>query len=377
MSTENRATPEGTRRYAERAVSSLGVSPEHFRDVDGLRASSIGLGTYLGDPDEETDILYTEAVVEAVRLGCNVVDSAINYRYQRSERSIGAAIARLIASGEVARDELIVATKGGYVPFDGDGPRTRTDMREYVVETFFETGVATPNDMAQGGQHCMTPRYLAHQLDRSLENLGLECVDIYYIHNPEGQLPEVGRPEFERRIRAAFELLESKVADGKIGRYGTATWNGYRVPAEANDYLGLERLVEIAREVGGDGHHFRVVQMPYNLAMPEAYGRPNQPVGDDVVTTLEAARRLGVSVFASASILQSRLAGGLPPEVRDAIQADTAAQAAIQFVRSTPGIASALVGMKRAAHVRENLELAKVAPLSSAEVAGLFEEADE
>jgi aryl-alcohol dehydrogenase-like predicted oxidoreductase len=377
MTDRHCASARGTAQFAERASRSLGLAPDHYRDVDGLRVSSIGLGTYLGDPDEETDLLYTEAVVEAVRCGCNAIDSAINYRFQRSERSIGTAVKRLVATGEAAREEIMIATKGGYVPFDGAEPRSRADLREYLVETFFETGVCTPAEMAQGGQHCMTPRYLAHQLDRSLENLGLDCVDIYYIHNPEGQLPEVGRPEFELRIRAAFELLESKVADGKIGRYGTATWNGFRASPQAADFLPLERLVGIAREVGGDGHHFRVVQLPYNLAMPEAFAEPNQPLEGSRVPLLYAAKQLGISVFISASLLQSRLAAGLPAEVLAALPAETPAQSAIQFVRSSPAVASALVGMKRAAHVRENLTLAKTSPVPAETVASLFEEADE
>ena len=82
------ATPSGTEWYRKRFAKS--VAPEHFRQSQNLWLSSIGLGTYLGNYDAETDQLYHRAVVHAVQSGCNVIDSAINYRFQRSERAIGA-----------------------------------------------------------------------------------------------------------------------------------------------------------------------------------------------------------------------------------------------------------------------------------------------
>ena len=48
------------------------------------------------------------------------------------------------------------------------------------------------------------------------------------------------------------------------------------------------------------------------------------------------------------------------------------AQRALQFTRSTPGIAVALVGMSQVRHVEENLALAAVPPLTEAQYTGLF-----
>ena len=61
------ATPEGTARYAARLRDS--VADGHFRDFQGLYVSSIGLGTYLGEHDRETDAQYREAVARALALG--------------------------------------------------------------------------------------------------------------------------------------------------------------------------------------------------------------------------------------------------------------------------------------------------------------------
>lgn len=365
------ATPEATAAFAENG----GRPPASYCDVDGLHVSSLGLGTYLGNADQETDILYAEAVIEAAKLGCNVFDTAANYRFQRSERSIGIALERLTANRSVARDQIVISTKGGFVPFDGARPSGPDAVRAYVERTLFVEGICTPADMTRNLQHCMAPAYLDHQIRQSCDNLGVRHLDVYYIHNPESQLPEFGRTEFERRIHAAFELLEARVADGIVGRYGVATWNGFRVDPDATDYLSLERLVAIARTVGGQDHHLRVVQLPYNLAMPEAFASFNQQLGDRWISTLDAAAQLGVAVFASASLMQARLAGPLPEEVERAFDLPSNAQRALQFARSTPGVRCALAGMARTAHVRENLELLGTPPAPAETVRSLFADA--
>src|SRR5689334_7396716 len=113
----------------------------------GTSLSSIGIGTYLGNPDETTDSNYTDAIVRAVHLGVNVIDTAANYRFQRSERSIGAALQVLANEHGIARDEVVICTKGGYLPFDGVPPR---NVREYVNETFGKPGIATLDDLGGG-----------------------------------------------------------------------------------------------------------------------------------------------------------------------------------------------------------------------------------
>lgn len=354
------ATAEGTKRFVERVGAA--AHPAHFREVRDLRLSSIGLGTYLGGADAATDQRYEDAVVAAVERGCNVIDTAINYRFQRSERAIGKAVARI---GADRRDELFLSTKAGFIPFNGRRP---DDPAEYFKETYVDPGVATPADVV-AGMHCMTPKYLEHELECSRANLGVAAIDLFYLHNPETQLGEVPREEFRRRVRAAFEMLEGKVQGGAIRLYGVATWHGFRRPPAAHDFVSLEDLVAVAREVAGDGHHFRAVQLPYNLAMPEAALEENQPLGGRATTLLRAAAELGVKVFSSASILQGQLAERIPAAVDLRFpELKTKALRALQFVRSTPGLAVALVGMSRAAHVEENLSLAKVAPADLSDV---------
>jgi aryl-alcohol dehydrogenase-like predicted oxidoreductase len=369
MTPPNFATPEGTERYRKRFAGI--IAPEHFRALQGLWVSSIGVGTYLGNYDEATDAQYHQAVVGAVESGCNVIDTAINYRCQRSERSIGTALKELARKG-YGRDELVIATKGGFLPFDNMPP---SDPKNYIIKTFVESGVATAADIV-GGYHCMTPRYLLNQLESSLSNLDLECVDIYYVHNPESQLGKISAEEFDARLVNAFQALEEAVARGKLRLYGTATWNAYRNPPEAKDYLSLAHVVSLAEKAGGKDHHFRIVQLPLNLGMTEALSNANQQVDGKSVTLLEAAQHLGVTVMCSASVLQGQLTRNLPDVIRDTFAGlETDGQRALQFVRSTPGVTTALVGMKQLNHVKENLKTARIPPAPWEQYSKLFQTA--
>jgi aryl-alcohol dehydrogenase-like predicted oxidoreductase len=361
------ATEKGTRNYAARFPR---LASGHFRNALSLSLSSLGIGTYLGEADAETDTAYAESLRRALAKGCNVIDTAINYRFQRSERSVGAALNELFSSGTVSREQVFVATKGGYIPFDGGPPR---DPSRWFYDAFVKTGIASERDLV-AGCHCMTPAYLRNQLDTSLRNLQLQTVDLYYVHNPETQLAEVTRDEFAARLRAAFASLEEAVGEGKIRCYGLATWNGFRQSPQSRDYLSLADAVAVAEQVAGRSHHFRAIQLPHNLAMPEAFARSNQQLDGEALSTLAAARRLGVTAVASASVLQGQLSRRLPEElgaVIDGFESD--AQRAIQFVRSTPGVATALVGMKTLAHVEENLAIASQPPLSEERFMSLFD----
>jgi aryl-alcohol dehydrogenase-like predicted oxidoreductase len=361
------ATADGTAKYCGRFPKAAAA---HFRRAQNLSLSSIGIGTYLGNADEDTDRRYAEAVARAVELGANVIDTAANYRFQRSERSIGTALSELSSRG-FRREEIVTCTKGGYLPFDGAPPR---DVRQYVEDNFIETGIAGWGEIA-GGAHCMSPRYLESQLNQSLRNMDLSCVDVYYVHNPESQLSAVSQDEFWKRLRAAFEFLEQNVSEGKIRNYGVATWNGFRAEPGAREYHSLERMTEVARDLAGETHHFRFIQLPVNLAMPEALFFQNQNLGEKYVSAAEAASALGITVIASGSILQGQVARGLPEAIRASLGSlATDAQTGIQFVRSAPGITTALIGMSRVTHVQENLQLVEIEPVREEDLMSIFQQ---
>ena len=359
------ATKEGTTRYAQRFAGR--ASEGHFREAHRLVLSSIGIGTYLGQPDTRTDEGYAAAIVAAVENGINVIDAAINYRFQRSERSIGTALEQLASKG-FEREEFIVCTKGGYLTPDGSMP---ADSNEYFFREYIQPGIFSAKDIA-AGSHCMTPKFLKNQLGRSLKNLGVECVDVYYLHNPETQMSEVPKEEFLNRVREAFTFLESAVEAGEIQYYGMATWNGFRQDARSRDALQLGELVQIAQEIAGGRHHFRFVQLPFNLGMTEALTLGNQSVRGRDRTVMEAASELDVTLIASASLLQGQVTKNLPGFVAEALGLQNDAERALQCVRSSPGISVALVGMSRVEHVKANARLVGLPPATVDQFSKLF-----
>jgi aryl-alcohol dehydrogenase-like predicted oxidoreductase len=362
------ATIEATAAYAEKTAAAEG----HFRSaLDGLTLSSIGLGTYMGQPDEATDELYQAAVEQVLASGCNVIDTAVNYRFQRSERAIGKALKAAVKRGDVDRDSVMICTKGGFVPFDGHMP---PDPKRWVYEHYIETGIAHPNDFAATYQHCLAPTFLETMLDCSCQNLGVDTIDLYYLHNPETQHISNTHATYRRRMLDAFEMLERAVSNGRIAAYGVATWTAFRSAPDAPDYLSLTELVAMAFEVAGEENHLCAIQLPYNMMMTEAFALENQQVSDAFYSPIDAAQELGLSVFTSATLKQGLLASpfmaDLAPYFPD-LQSD--AQRAIQFARSTPGVTTALIGMANAEHIKDNLALTTIPPADPGIIHSMFE----
>jgi aryl-alcohol dehydrogenase-like predicted oxidoreductase len=365
------ATHEGTWRYRDRFGDRYGRT--YFRRFGPGVVSSVGVGTYLGEPTDAVDDRYRDAIVAALENGCNVVDTAVNYRCGRSEQVVGEAV----ADADVDRTSVLIATKGGFLPFDRTRP---ADPAAYIREEFIEPGLVEPADLARGS-HCIAPGFLDTMLDRSRAALGVETVDCYYVHNPETQLAERSREAVYDQLQAAFELLEKAIDDGRIGRYGVASWEAFRVPPDHENYLALSEVVAraeaAAAAVGRDPgeHGLAALQLPFNVHMADAFtaAHHEQRGTGEAVSALEFAEAAGLSVFASASGLQGELVEGLPPDIAAALEGDTPVQRAINFARSAPAVTAALVGMGRPAHVRENLAAGTFDPLGAGRFDAVFE----
>ena len=344
------ATSDGTKKFAQKS----GVNQANFKEFENLILSNVGIGTYLGDADAKTDELVTNAVKQSIISGINVVDTAINYRAQKAERSVGKAISELIQEGKISRDQIFLSTKNGYVTNDAD---VKLGFWEYVKEEYSQKGVIKEGDVTSG-YHCMTPTYLSDQLDRSLKNLDLECVDLMYLHNAvEGQIKDISKEQFLENLKSVFELYEQKRDEGKIKFYGMATWECFRVSNDNSQYLSLEDTVNMAKKIGGENHGFRFIQLPFNMYYDQALLGKTQLLGTENVSVLEAAVNLGIGVFTSVPFMQGRLLqpGAIPDfsELKPSLRA-------LQFIRSSPGVLAPLVGQKSPEHVSENLEIMKI-----------------
>ncbi|MFC6785249.1 aldo/keto reductase [Halobaculum halobium] len=365
------ATSSGTWAYRDRFGDRFGRT--YFRRFGPGVVSSVGLGTYLGDPTDAVDDRYREALVTGLEAGVNLVDTASNYRCGRSERVVGAAL----REASVDRDRVVVASKAGFVPFDGDRPE---NPGRYVRERFVDTGIITPADLARGS-HCLAPEFLDQMLDRSLEALGVDSIDCYYVHNPETQLGERDREAVYEQLGAAFEALERRRAGGDIGGYGVATWEAFRVPPDHDAFLDLREVVARAEgaadAVGLDDHGLRAVQLPFNVRMADGFTRKNHDADgeDGPVSALSFCHREGLSAFAAASLGQGDLtnAGSIPESVESQLAGDSQAQRALNFARSAPAVTAALVGCSRVEHVRESVAAGTFDPLGASAFDSVFE----
>ena len=361
------ATDDGTYEYKLQHGDDFGRT--YFRRFDGLAVSSLGVGTYLSDPTDAVDARYRDAIATALEGGVNVIDTAINYRCQRSERVVGDAL----DEADVDRDAVFVSTKGGFVPFDGERP---DDPGEYVRQEFLETGLVERDDLARGS-HAIAPDFIDAQLDWSLDNLGVEEIDLYYVHNPETQLQVRSREDVYDRLETTFTRLEERAADGDISTYGVATWNAFRVPQSDDQYLSLPEVVSRARKAakaaGNTATHLRAIQLPFNVFMADAFTVESHEGPEGPQSALWFAHEAGLNVFTSASIAQGDLAAEIPEEVGERLAGDTAVQRAINFARSAPGVTASLVGMSRPEHVEENLEAGRFEPLGADAFDAVFE----
>lgn len=351
------ATAEGTAEFA----ASLGALKENFQKFAGLTLSNVGIGTYLGDADSMTDQAVKSAVVQSVMSGINVIDTAINYRSQKAERSVGKALSELIGQNKISRQQVFVCTKNGYVTNDAD---IQDDFWEYVRKEFTSKGIIKQGDISSG-YHCMTIPYLSDQLERSLKNLDVDCIDLMYLHNAvEGQIKDTSMPQFLENLYKVFEMYEKKRNEGKIRFYGMATWECFRVSKDNSQYLSLPDTVEMARQIAGKEHGFRFIQLPFNVYYDQALLKKYHMLDKKEVSLLECAQKLGIGVFTSVPFMQGRLLQpGIMPEFGDMVPP----LRAMQFIRSAPGVLAPLVGQKSPEHVAENLGITKIPPLSKEE----------
>ena len=357
------ATAEGTRKFMENAFKN-GMANSHFRSFNNLNFSSLGIGTYLGRLTAEDDRDLENAIYHSLKSGAvNVIDTAINYRSMKSEKNIGHAIKRLIEDKIISRDQVFISTKNGYITNDGDYPTI--DVLEYMHKMYISQGIIDSKDISSG-YNVLNPNYIRKCIDKSLTNMQLDTIDLVYIHNAyESWFQDISRSEFNEKIRRVFQVYEEYRSQNKIRYYGMATWTCFRLPRNEEGYLSLEDMVRIAEDVAGKDHGFRFIQLPYNLAYREAYSLRNQTVNSDKdLTILEACKKLNIGVFTSVPLLQAKL---FDVKIPDYLGIDNQLLKIVQITRSTPNVIAPLLGQKKLNHVKENIELAKVAPLNNSE----------
>ncbi len=366
------ASSVGSKAYVARFAETL--AEEHFSDFlnTRIKLSSLGVGTFPGAVDDVTDLAVAAIVAQALQSGINVIDTGANYRFGRAGRAVGAGIAKAMAAG-ILREEFFVVGKGGFLTFTSGRPE---DPLAFFREEVVAKGLGKEEDLAQN-VHCLSPEYIAWQLDDLRSQTGLETLDVFLVDQPEVHIPLIGKERMYQKLLQVFTVLEQAVNENKIRYYGISTFNACRVETDHTLFQSLTSLIGLAEKAAGDGnrHHLRVVELPFNALMPEAYTRFSQVAGQgNIGSTIQAAFQLKLTVMASHTLGKGLLAQEEIPSLQEGIpELANAAQRAIQFVRSTPGIGVTLVGMSSPIHLADFLAVAKQLPLPKERYLAMFE----
>lgn len=381
---EGYANEKGTNYYSSRNQEN--IHSENFKKTyDDLTISSIGIGTYMGKPDDIDDFYIYNAIKSAVLSGAiNMIDTSINYRYMKSERAVGKALQMLIHKYRIKREEIILSSKIGFVPEDADsGLRCHSFVSDLIEKEQMDINDVIYDELKRP-VHCIHPSFLETQLNISLKNLNVKTLDILYLHNVVESQSCLPKQLLKDRMARAFEFCEKKRVEGKIRKYGLATWNSFRVDSTNAQHCNLQETIECVKSVAGNDNGFAYIQVPVNIMNPEAFIEKFQTYkSEDISGKAESSKetetknstatltavcaRSKINVITSSPLLQGILTE-LPLENKIfKVKSNVAKH--LQFIRSIPAeaIKSTLVGMKNQVHLHNNLEVSRVPRLSSKE----------
>lgn len=203
--------------------------------------ATIGFGSYR--LSNKSDSHY-EALKMAVEVGCDIIDTSSNYTNGDSEKLIG----RLLAD---TQKKPLIISKVGYIQGDN-------------LESLHDGISSDLVDISENLKHSIHPDFIEDQLKRSLGRLGLDCIDVYLLHNPEYYLKSENssKDEYYARIKKAFLFLEEKVREGKIKYYGISS-NTFVTPKDDKESTDIEKVFDLVSDI--ENHHFKYIQFPLNL----------------------------------------------------------------------------------------------------------------
>lgn len=373
------ATESATQAYVRKHEGSIKSSLYSDFPESHLKLSSLGVGTFGGQASEQVDAEIAGIVSKAMQNGINVFDTGAHYRYGRSLMAIHAGLQDAMQHS-VKREEVFLVSKGGFLTFQNGAP---DDFDQWFESEIVKTQLGSREDLVNN-MHLLSPTYIAYQIELSRQLMGVETLDAFLVDQPEVHIPVIGKEGLNQKLFKVFTILEQAVRENKIRNYGISTYHGMRV--ETDDPLfqsitsmqGLaEKAAKAVEQKDNARHHFKIIQLPFNMGMTEGFTRFNQATGQgNVSSTLQAAYQLGVFVMASHAMMKGHLAQQTLEEVQAKMPGlKNPAQYALQFARSTPGVGSALVGISQQAHLDDLLLVARQAPILRQMYLSLYQKA--
>lgn len=305
--------------------------------------SKLGLGTFIGDFSDEHSRLFREAIEFALLNGINFIDTAINYRGMRSERDIGIVLTKLIKEGTIKRNQFIISSKAGIIPGDGE---IMLRPINYMKEKLIDTGILNMDDVYMEDTLWLTmnPKYYEYAVDISRKHMNLETIDIYYIHEMELSMRHYGPQEFYNKLKGVIAAYENMVSEGKIREYGMASWEAFQLNPDDDQYISLEKVMEIVETVTPN-HHFKHLMQPVNLNKRECVENKCQSYKGNKMTIIECANKFGVDVHISGPLGQGE--AGEHNTIKEYLK----------YLIDKSKCNSYFIGSKRIEHIRENKKL--------------------
>lgn len=367
------ATVAATRAFHQLVKDELPEVLSEF-SAEPLLLSSLGMGTFPGAADFETDARIAEIVHDLICHGVNVFDTSAHYRYGHSLTALAAGLRVVFQQGHASREALFLISKGGFLSFAGGPP---PDFESWFAREIAAKGLGNREELVNNN-HLLSPPYLRYQIQLSRRLLDVQTLDAFVIDQPEVHIPRLGKEKFYQQLLACFIMLEQQVAAGHIRYYGISSFDGFRVATDHSLFLSLSALHGLALkaiqglQADAQASHFRLLQLPYNPLMPEAFTRFNQTVGQgEHMSTLQAAFQLGIFVMGSHALMKGRLAG----EDLQLLPALNPVQQLLQFNRSTPGLGCSLVGISQPKHTDDVKVVLAKKPLGKNQFFSLFQRA--
>jgi len=307
--------------------------------------SKIGIGLYLGDETEIVDNNLFRVLERSLNTGINIFDCSPSYRNGKSEKLIGKLIRKY------PNKTYNISTKGGFIPFDfSKGEKAENN---YIKE-LIDSNLIKEELFDQQYFQTFDVRYLQYSLQKTLENINRDSVEIYYIHNPEYLLERCGREIFLNHMRNVFHWIKTEIENRRILEFGISSWFGF-FEREPSKRLQLNDFINLSKEIG-IRQHFRYIQVPYNFYQTDLLFFKGQEVCNKQISLGSAAEKYNLSLITSATLNQGRLVNyTFPDKVTKIFPNMTSAQISLAFVLSTPSIKSCLVGTNSLDHLEELL----------------------
>ncbi|MDB5328723.1 MAG: aldo/keto reductase [Phycisphaerales bacterium] len=303
--------------------------------IFALTPSHLALGTVSWGTKLTGNAL--DAIYAAYRnAGGNVFDSAHVYAFWlpdghgSSERALGQIVRK---NGD--RNQVLLTPKGGHPTLKG---------------------YERPDDY-------LSPRQIKSDVAESLDRLGFDTIDLYYLHRDDPRVP----------VGEIIDALHEHVAAGRLKAIGASNWNTTRI-AEANAYA-----------IANNKTPFAASQPKFSLAVAKPSKDPLSPL----FTAADAAwhAKTGLPVFAYSSTANgyfatggNKGAGGCEPEpsaarlhAAERIAADIGAtpnQVALAWLMQRPFPVVPILGTGNLDHLKDALGATKV-NLSGQQIAAL------